>query len=299
MSVAAEISGLVLVADDSAVMRAVLRGELTKHGWEVAEAVDGVDALERCRELRPHILLLDIEMPRMNGYQVLATLTKDPELAEIPVIFLTARDSGRDVAEGLRRGAHDYLRKPFEPVELLARLLVAHRTRALREELRGLAMTDALTGLHNRRWMQEQLTALASLHRRHGTPLSALLIDVDHFKQVNDALGHEAGDQVLRAIGGRIAERVRTEDVVARWGGEEFLVLTPETGVEAAVALAEDLRATVAAAPDGPSATISVGVAEMRPGMTPSDLVREADDAMYVAKAAGRNRVHVGAAGDA
>jgi diguanylate cyclase (GGDEF)-like protein len=288
----ADVSGLILIADDSAVMRAVLRGELTKHGWDVAEAVDGVDAVERCRELKPHILLLDIEMPRMNGYQVLATLTADPELADIPVIFLTGRDSGRDVAEGLRRGAHDYLRKPFEPVELLARLLVAHRTRVLREELRDLAMTDALTGLHNRRWMQEQLTALASRYRRHGNPLSAVLIDVDHFKQVNDVQGHEAGDAMLRTIAQRITARLRTEDLVARWGGEEFLVLAPETHAGQASSLAEDLRAAVAAPGDGATATISLGVAEMRAGMTPSDLVRHADDAMYVAKAAGRNRVH-------
>ncbi len=287
-----DVSGLILVADDSAVMRAVLRGELTKHGWDVAEAVDGVDAVERCRELRPHILLLDIEMPRMNGYQVLATLTADPELADIPVIFLTGRDSGRDVAEGLRRGAHDYLRKPFEPVELLARLLVAHRTRVLREELRDLAMTDALTGLHNRRWMQEQLTTLASRYRRHGNPLSAVLIDVDHFKQINDVKGHEAGDAMLRTIAQRITARLRMEDLVARWGGEEFLVLTPETHAGPAATLAEDLRAAVEASGEGGSATISLGVAEMRAGMTPSDLVRQADDAMYAAKAAGRNRVH-------
>ncbi len=287
-----DVSGLILVADDSAVMRAVLRGELTKHGWDVAEAVDGVHAVERCRELRPHILLLDIEMPRMNGYQVLATLTADPELADIPVIFLTGRDSGRDVAEGLRRGAHDYLRKPFEPVELLARLLVAHRTRVLREELRDLAMTDALTGLHNRRWMQEQLTTLASRYRRHGNPLSAVLIDVDHFKQINDVKGHEAGDAMLRTIAQRITARLRMEDLVARWGGEEFLVLTPETHVGPAATLAEDLRAAVEASGEGGSATISLGVAEMRAGMTPSDLVRQADDAMYAAKAAGRNRVH-------
>jgi diguanylate cyclase (GGDEF)-like protein len=280
-------AGPVLIADDSAVMRAVLRGELTRHGWAVAEAVDGVDALERIRELRPHIVLLDIEMPRMNGYQVLAELTADPELADIPVIFLTARDSGRDVAEGLRRGAHDYLRKPFEPVELLARLLVAHRTKALRDELRGLAMTDPLTGLRNRRSMQQQLSALGSLHRRHGTPLSALLLDVDHFKRVNDEHGHEEGDRVLRSVAERVAGRVRAEDVAGRWGGEEFLVLTPGADAAAALRLAEDLRVCVAES----GCTVSIGVAGLRDGMTPGDLVREADDAMYDAKAAGRDTV--------
>jgi diguanylate cyclase (GGDEF)-like protein len=177
-------------------------------------------------------------------------------------------------------------------VELLARLLVAHRTRVLREELRDLAMTDALTGLHNRRWMQEQLTTLASRYRRHGNPLSAVLIDVDHFKQINDVKGHEAGDAMLRTIAQRITARLRMEDLVARWGGEEFLVLTPETHAGPAATLAEDLRAAVEASGEGGSATISLGVAEMRAGMTPSDLVRQADDAMYAAKAAGRNRVH-------
>ena len=290
-----ENAGPVLVADDSAVMRAVLRGELTRHGWTVAEAVDGADALDRVRELRPHIVLLDIEMPRMNGFQVLTALIADPDLADIPVIFLTARDSGRDVAEGLRRGAHDYLRKPFEPVELLARLLVAHRTKALRDELRGLALTDSLTGLRNRRSMQEQLNALTALHRRHATPLSALLLDVDHFKHVNDDHGHEQGDRVLRDIADRIAARVRAEDVAGRWGGEEFLVLTPGTEAAAALRLAEDLRASIGEA----GATVSIGVAGLRDGMTPADLVREADDAMYAAKAAGRDRVELGAAAPA
>jgi DNA-binding response OmpR family regulator len=128
--------GPVLLADDSAVVRKVLRDRLLEHGWQVVEAADGQEALDLARGCRPEVVLLDIEMPRKNGYQVLAELKGDPGLSDVPVIFLTARDSSADVAEGLRRGAHDYLRKPFETSELVARLMVARRTRALRDELR-------------------------------------------------------------------------------------------------------------------------------------------------------------------
>jgi two-component system cell cycle response regulator len=290
--------GLVLVADDSAVMRAVLRGELTSQGWEVAEARDGVEALERCRERAPQVILLDIEMPRMNGFQVLAELLRDGDLADIPVIFLTARDSGRDVAEGLRRGAHDYLRKPFESVELLARVLLAHRMKSLRDELRArnrelerLALTDPLTGLHNRRSMLRHLRAMTNLHQRHGTPLAALMLDIDHFKAVNDRHGHDAGDDVLRAVGERLGSRLRTEDAAGRWGGEEFLVLLPETSVSDAVRVAEDLRACLAAPIGALRVTTSVGVAAHSGGETPEALVKHADDALYAAKAAGRDTV--------
>jgi diguanylate cyclase (GGDEF)-like protein len=292
--------GHVLVADDSAVVRKVLRDRLGEQGWAVEEARDGVEALERAHRSPPEVILLDIEMPRMNGYETLAALKAAPGLRDIPVIFLTARDDATDVADGLRRGAHDYLRKPFETPELVARLLVAQRTKALRDELRAhnvqlerLATTDALTGLVNRRVTQERLEEAVSRSRRHGRPLSALMIDVDHFKGINDALGHAAGDEVLVALATAVRDRLRREDVCGRWGGEELAVVLPDTTVEEAALVGEALRLTVATLPLRAPATISVGVAERREHDSAETLVRRADAALYAAKRAGRNTVRV------
>jgi diguanylate cyclase (GGDEF)-like protein len=295
--------GYVLVADDSAVVRKVLRDRLGEQGWAVREAADGAEALALCREEAPDVVLLDIQMPRLNGYQVLAALKSEPELQDVPVIFLTARGGGQHVADGLRRGAHDYLRKPFEAEELVARVLVAQRTHALRDELRRhnaelerLATTDPLTCLFNRRFMADQLDALTGRAARHGVNLSALMIDIDDFKAVNDTHGHATGDSVLREVAARIRARLRREDVCGRWGGEEFLVLLPDTAGDRAAVVAESLRAFVASKPvvagDGTvGVTISAGFAQWRDGETADAFLRRADDALYDAKAAGRDTV--------
>jgi two-component system, cell cycle response regulator len=292
------MTGRVLVVDDSTLVRMVLRRDLEAHGWEVVEAHDGVEALELCRAQPPDIMLLDVEMPRLNGLQVLDTLRRDAELAEIPVIFLTARSSSDNVAEGLRRGAHDYLRKPFETPELMARLLVARRTKDLRdqlrrrnEELERLATTDMLTDLENRRSIQRRLEQAISRSARHGTPLSIVLIDIDHFKQVNDRHGHQAGDEVLREVAARLRTRLRREDSCGRWGGEEFLLVLQDTDGEAATVVAEDLRGRIADQPVGSAelpVTISLGVAEWLREAEDA-LIQRADVALYEAKAAGRN----------
>jgi PleD family two-component response regulator len=187
----------ILVADDSLVIRSVLRKQLQEHGHVVTEAVDGEDALRAIRDETPDVVLLDVEMPKMSGHAVLAELRSNPATAHIPVVFLTARATTADVVEGLRLGAHDYLRKPFEPAELLARVSAALRVKRLQDELRirnieleASSRTDALTGLPNRRHLQEQLAAAASASRRHGGSVAVLMVDVDHFKRVNDRLGH-------------------------------------------------------------------------------------------------------------
>ena len=168
----------IVIADDSIVVRTLLRRQLEEHGHDVFEAVDGEDALRVCREVGPDLLLLDVEMPKLDGHGVLRVLRDDSELSDVPVVFLTARTTTEDVVEGLRLGAHDYLRKPFEPSELLARVHAAVPNKALQDELRLrnaelelASRTDALTGLHNRRHLEEQLQRLAAT----GDPLSVLL----------------------------------------------------------------------------------------------------------------------------
>ncbi|MEY2478351.1 MAG: two-component system, cell cycle response regulator [Actinomycetota bacterium] len=296
----------ILVADDSLVIRSVLRKQLQEQGHVVVEAIDGEDALRACREAAPDVILLDVEMPKMDGHRLLAELRSHEATEHIPVVFLTARATTEDVVEGLRLGAHDYLRKPFEPAELLARVSAALRVKRLQDELRirnteleAASRTDALTGLPNRRHLQEQLAAAASAASRHGHSVAVLMVDVDHFKRVNDRLGHAGGDHVLRRIALSLANACRAEDVAGRWGGEEFLVVSPATDVDGAAALGERIRSAAAGevmSVDGMeqlTVTVSVGVAV---GSDDVDtIVRNADGALYEAKAAGRDRVVIAA----
>jgi two-component system, cell cycle response regulator len=292
---------VVLVAEDSLVIRAVLAEQLTSRGYRVVEADDGEQAVAVFRRERPDVVLLDVEMPRLDGHEVLASLKHDPELADVPVVFVTSRVTTEDVVEGLRLGAHDYLRKPFEPSELLARVNAAVRIKSLQDELRLrnaelelASRTDALTGLPNRRHLEERLRRLAE----PGQELSVLLLDVDRFKRVNDEHGHAAGDEVLRAIAGRLRGAARAGDLAGRWGGEEFLVVLPATGPAEAAALGERARAAIAVSPvplepDSLWVTASVGVAS---GVDDGweGLVRRADIGLYAAKEGGRDRVVAG-----
>jgi two-component system cell cycle response regulator len=295
---------VVIVADDSRLQRAVVRSHL-EADYEIVEAADGDEALQRCRERQPAALLLDVEMPALDGHEVLRAMKADPEMADIPVVFLTGNARTEDVVRGLEEGAHDYLRKPFEPTELQARVRAAVRMKALQDELRRrnaeletISRTDALTGLANRRRTEECLGVLGSAARRHGHPLAALILDIDHFKAVNDTYGHAAGDRVLREVAARLQAEVRREDLTGRWGGEEFLVLAPMTDETGVAALGERLRKAVEAEPfdtgSGRTLPITISVGAAAGGAAdPEAMIRRADGALYAAKAAGRNRVSV------
>jgi two-component system cell cycle response regulator len=296
---------LVLLVEDSAAIRALVRRMLVAGGHTVVEAAGGAAALAVCREQQPDVVLLDVEMPELSGWDVLAAMKSDAGLRDVPVVFLTGRSDTADMVDGLRLGAHDYLRKPCEPTELLARVQAAARVKRLQDELRQrneeldlISRTDSLTGLHNRRHVEEYLTRLVSLARRNAEPIAVLIIDIDHFKSVNDGHGHDAGDVVLRQVADRMVRSVRLEDMVGRWGGEEFLVVLPNTPIQGAAELAERLRQVVAEEPcrlpDGGAirVTISLGCAASVIDDA-GTLVRSADAAMYQAKESGRNRVVV------
>jgi diguanylate cyclase (GGDEF)-like protein len=293
----------VLVADDSATVRALVRMELEAAGYAVVEAEDGQQALDAARGSELDAVLLDVEMPVLDGFGTIAALKGDPRTADVPVVFLTSRSASEDVVGALRAGAHDYLRKPPDPAELLARVAAAVEVTALRGELRRrteeldrMSRTDHLTDLFNRRHLDETLQAMVASSRRHQFPITVLLADVDHFKRVNDRLGHEAGDLVLQAVSRVLHGAVRIDDVIGRWGGEEFLVLAPHTDVEGARVLGERLRTQVAGTPVATSAgevavTISIGAATATaPGTEIDAVLRAADEELYAAKAAGRNR---------
>lgn len=291
----------VLIADDSLVIRAVVRAHLEEKGYAVVEAEDGIAAVERCATTRPDVVLLDIEMPGLDGYQVLARLKDAPELRDIPVVFLTSRSGMDDVVAGLEAGAHDYLRKPFEPQELVARVAAAAQVKKLQDQLRQrndeldrMTRTDALTGLFNRRHLDQELIRQYSIAYRNCTPIAVLLLDIDHFKNVNDTYGHPAGDFVLQEFGRRLGSEVRAGDIAGRWGGEEFLVVLPGADLPAALTVAERIRLATCLAPvvlDGTQIALTVsGGCALGPLDTPEELVARADAALYEAKVGGRNR---------
>lgn len=296
---------VVLIIEDSTAIRTLVRRMLIGGGHAVHEAAEGVSGLANCRAVRPDVVLLDVEMPGMSGWDVLAAMKADQEIADIPVVFLTGLSGTADIVTGLRLGAHDYLRKPCAPEELLARVNAAARVKRLQDELHRrnaelteVSRTDPLTGLPNRRRVEEQLSAAVSLAVRSGVVVAVAMVDIDLFKKVNDEHGHAAGDAVLRQVSARLAAGMRCEDTLGRWGGEEFLGVLPRTTAADAAFLAERLRRTVesirCSLPGGAEIAVTVSVGCAASAVDSADgLVKRADVALYEAKDRGRNRVAV------
>lgn len=296
----------VLIAEDDATSRRVLEVLLHKSGYEVEVTRDGAEALSRLRMPgAPDIAILDWMMPEMDGVEVCRQLrAQDPTVPRY-LILLTAKGNTEDVVEGLTSGADDYVTKPFDRKELLARLKVGERIITLqkdiiaaREELRILATQDSLTATWNRRVILEHVGQELTRAQRKRASLSLAMADIDHFKRINDNFGHLGGDEVLREVSRRLSASLRPYDAVGRFGGEEFLVVMAECGEGEARSIGERLRACVSERPiqwDNQEIvlTISVGVATAGNtcGLTVENLIRVADDALYRAKSAGRNRV--------
>ena len=289
---------LVLIADDDGVTRAMVGSWLTDSGYGVVAARDGEEALLLAGERDPDLLLVNLIMPGLDGFDVCRAIQAEGE-APPPVIFITAHDRSGRRGIGLDAGAVDYIVKPFEQEELIARVRAALRTKVERDGLADQAAHDPLTGLLNRRELDARADEAVALAQRHDRPLSCLLLDLDHFKQVNDVHGHAAGDHVLRETGRRLSAACRISDVIARYGGEEFVLLLPETPLEAAVVLADKLRSALAETPfDVGNALISirasVGAAALNATMqTPASLLAAADRALYRAKGLGRDRTEL------
>jgi two-component system cell cycle response regulator len=266
-------------------------------GHDVIEVAEAHEALERCRAWAPDVALIKAGC----SADLVCDIKSDP-VAYATAIVMIERP-GLDPAaalEGMRRGVQDYLVEPVADGELLTRVEAAARTKALQQELvaqgarlEALLREDGLTGLSNRRAILTQLGGMVSAARRHGHPFSIAVCDLDHFKRINDTHGHTTGDAVLVAAAHAMGTHLRAEDQLGRLGGEEFLVLLPDTDDAAAQRVAEKLRSEVARAgeADGPaSITVSIGVATWD-GEAPEDLLLRADEALYAAKAAGRDRV--------
>jgi diguanylate cyclase (GGDEF)-like protein len=295
-----------LVIDDSESARARLRVVLAEASLfdSVIEAGDGIAGLRAILSAPFDVVLCDLEMPGLDGEKLLRAHRERHRADDVPFFFLTAERDPDRLARLLRAGAADTITKPFHPAELVARVETHLRLRRLRAELREknailerLSITDALTGLRNRRFLEEVLRVEVLRAMRYRTPLAVLMIDVDHFKRVNDAHGHPVGDDVLRQTGHTLAGVMRGTDVAGRWGGEEFLAVLLHEDLDGAGILAERLRTRVEALAcrgangRGFSVTVSVGVAAFEHGETAESLVQRADAALYEAKGAGRNRV--------
>jgi diguanylate cyclase (GGDEF)-like protein len=287
----------VLIADDDAVSRRLLQALAEKSGFDVALVTNGEDALRSLSEADgPQLAILDWMMPGIDGLEVCRRIRESRHDRYIYLLVLTSRKGGRDVVDAMQAGADDFVVKPFDAAELDARLRVGRRILDLEERLRTSATRDALTGLWNRGAIRGLLDQQISRARRGALPLTAMLIDIDHFKQINDSHGHPVGDEVLRAVAKRTSSTLRIHDFLGRDGGEEFLVILPDVEPPKAVIAAERVRRSIEGEPVVTAAgavavTASIGVACVRGGLDADALVKLADDALYRAKREGRNRV--------
>ena len=296
----------VLIADDDPAARRLLEVNLTNWGYQVVSVASGQEAIDALQAPdAPSLAILDWQMPGIDGVEVCRRSRKQAEGRYTYIILLTARNQKEDIVEGLQAGADDYVIKPFDNYELQARVRAARRIVELqdqliasRDALEVLATHDPLTGLWNRRAIFEILKREIARSQRQGTPLAVILADVDRFKEINDTYGHLAGDQVLGEIARKMAARLRAYDSIGRFGGEEFMIVSPECHMAAPQTLAERIRASIEADPvrlgdRDLGVTVSLGVAVGGPGGADlrDKLLRAADAALYRAKQEGRNRV--------
>lgn len=314
----------ILVVDDDASIRSMLHTMLELEGYQVLEARDGKECLEKVSFLEPHLIVLDLMMPNLDGFEVCQRLRKNVKTREIPVLIMSVRGNVEDKVAGLGCGADDYIPKPFDPTEFIARVRahlrkidllaeknimlerLAGKLAALNLDLREQAVTDGLTGLYNHRYFIQRLHEESARVVRHGGKFSIIMFDLDHFKEVNDRYGHLSGDAVLREVARLLQEAVRGVDSVARYGGEEFALLLPETTAGGAHIVAERIRMEVANHPfvevtlkekeqKRPIVvTISGGIAAFPLHSEETvELIWKADTALYSAKQSGRNRILV------
>lgn len=295
---------VVLIVDDQpANIHALAR--LLKEDYHVLAAAGGAKALELARgNLAPDLILLDIMMPEMDGYEVCRRLRNDPATKNIPIIFVTAKSDSEEEAKGLDLGAVDYIAKPFNNTVVKARVRTHVQLKVRTDMLEQLAMLDGLTGIDNRRSFDQALELEWKRAARSSRDLSVIMMDIDHFKAYNDNYGHGAGDDCLQRVAAALRSAIqRPSDLIARYGGEEFVALLPETSAPGAARMAEKFRRTVldlalphAFSPITDKVTISVGHATRHatPDLSPQALLKSADQALFRAKQDGRNRVQQG-----
>jgi diguanylate cyclase (GGDEF)-like protein len=300
----------ILVAEDEPNFRHMLENFLTKWGYPFVVVNDGLEAWKLLQaEGGPRLVLLDWMMPKMDGVEICRSIRETKPEPYVYLLLLTGRDQKQDLVEGIEAGADDYLIKPFDPQELRARIRAGERIIELedrliraQEALRDLATHDSMTGLLNRRACLNTLMAELNRGCRTGNPVCIVMVDIDHFKRINDTHGHQAGDEVLCEVAQRMHKSLRRYDTAARFGGEEFLLVLPECSLEEGVKLAQRICRLVHSEPVKikdlsieVSISLGVAVADKHAGVDLEALLASADAALYRAKVAGRNRVEFSA----
>ncbi len=304
----------ILVVDDSPTIRAALKGLVQRMGHTVAEAKNGEEALQLYKRERPGLVLIDVIMPVMDGYEAARRMREASPDEWVPIIFLSSKEADQDLDRAIEAGGDDYLVKPVSFVVLNAKVRALHRTETMRSKLletsrdlasanralEKLSRQDGLTGIANRRYFDSYLLTEVRRAARNRQPLSLILADVDHFKAFNDHYGHQAGDDCLQQVAEALrAAGRRPTDLAARYGGEEFALILPGTGLEGAVEVAQAVSRAIAGlaieharSAVGQNLTLSLGIASLTPEKETSseDLIHRADQALYQAKQQGRNR---------
>ena len=288
----------ILLIENSSSDRQLLRNWLNAEMIETYEAIDIITAMAAVQKYAPNLILLQLRLPTWDGFEVIRRLKDDPRTRSIPVILIAASALTAEKAKGIDMGAVDFVSKPFDSVELLARVNSSLRTKALLDLLEQRAHLDGLTELGNRFALQDEFPILFADCRQKESRVSILILDIDHFKRINDHYGHAAGDEVLRRIANVLKESVRPVDFVARYGGEEFVVVCPNSDLQTARETANNIRMKVADLAVGfrnsiIRLTASVGVAgvSMPFNGLPQEVLEKADQSLYRAKASGRNAV--------
>ncbi len=295
----------ILIVDDTDTNIEVL-SELLDNEYEIMVALDGAFAIEIANDDKPDLILLDIMMPNMDGYEVCRVLKESDRTKDIPIIFITAKTDEESIEKAYDVGGIDYITKPFKPKELFARVKtqlkmqrLIHNFETAQEELKLLASTDPMTKLYNRRYFSKISEHIIDLAKRDKTLASVIMLDIDKFKNINDTYGHTIGDEVIVNLSVELQALTRNSDIICRYGGEEFVILLPETGDKGALAIAEKIREKIEALSlnidekESLKYTVSIGVSEIN---VDEDLnieasLNRADEALYKAKEDGRNRV--------
>jgi two-component system cell cycle response regulator len=297
----------VLIADDDPVSRQYVATLLRRHGMNVEIAEDGTKAVARVRDMGLDLVLLDIMMPGLDGLDCCRLIKSIVHDTFLPVVLLTAKSDTDSRVTGLRIGADDYVCKPFDERELLARVNNLLRIKRMhdhvndvRAKLETLAVQDGLTGLYNYRYLHTRLSEEFKRAERYREPLACVMLDIDHFKRINDRYGHDAGDVLLQQTSERLRQAVREIDVVARYGGEEFLLVLPSTNFSGALSVADRVWRSMGGEPfqlprgvERVSVSVGVAVFPSRDIKSKDQLIKAADRALYQAKDDGRDRICV------
>lgn len=299
----------LLVVDDNNDNLKFIGNLLEMEGYDPVLANNGYQALSYIEQEKPHLILLDVMMPEIDGYEVCQALKSNTETKDIPVIFLTAKSEPDDLVKGFEIGAVDYITKPFNICELKARVknhldlfLTRQKLQQANEQLKQTltqleiaGITDQLTGLYNRRYFVDKIEYEIGRSKRNVTTFAIIIGDLDDFKQINDMYGHLAGDYVLIEVARMMQESVRSQDIISRWGGEEFIIILPDTDEEGALIVAEKIRTKIADfnfiyESRTLNVTVTFGVTRYGSGLSANDMIKKADNALYQGKRHGKNK---------